>query len=128
MSGSALRDLDELLAPSLVGCFSREQERLGDKQSLKQQIHDITGIAGSALQEAALSQFSVDERFSWMKCRQTKVEEDKAYSLLGIFGIYMPLIYGDGKENALKRLITSIRVEKEKPGMHPTLIPSISPR
>jgi hypothetical protein len=26
------------------------------------------------------------------------------YSLLGISSVYMPLIYGEGKENALKRL------------------------
>jgi hypothetical protein len=27
-----------------------------------------------------------------------------AYSLLGIFDVYMPLIYGEGKDSALKRL------------------------
>jgi hypothetical protein len=31
-------------------------------------------------------------------------EEDRAYSLLGIFGVCMPLIYGEGRENALERL------------------------
>jgi hypothetical protein len=29
-------------------------------------------------------------------------KEDKAYSLLGIFDTNMPLIYGEGKEKALK--------------------------
>ena len=105
--------LQELLAPSSVEFFSREGKRLGDKISLKQQIHEITGITNSALQGAALSQFSVNERFSWMERRQTKLEEDKAYSLLGIFKIYMPLIYGEGEENAFKRLRTSILMVKE---------------
>src|SRR5207248_2000523 len=91
----------------------RESKRLGDKRSLKQQIHEITGIADSALQGAALSQFSVDERFSWVENRQTKLEEDKAYSLLGIFDVYMPLIYGEGEENAFKRLRTSVQMVKE---------------
>ena len=34
----------------------------------------------------------------------TTYEEDQAYSLLGIFDISMPIIYGEGKEKALKRL------------------------
>jgi hypothetical protein len=105
--------LQELLAPTSVEFFSRERKRLGDKRSLKQQIHEITGIADSALQGAALSQFSVDERLSWAENRRTKLEEDKAYSLLGIFDVYMPLIYGEGEENAFKRLKTSVQMVKE---------------
>jgi len=105
--------LQELLAPSSVEFFSQECKRLGDKRSLRQQIHEITGIADSALRGAALSEFSVSERFSWIERRQTKREEDKVYSLLGIFNIYMPLIYGEGEENAFKRLRTSIQMVKE---------------
>ena len=103
--------LQELLASSLVEFFSRERQRLGDKGSLKQQIHEITGIAVLALQGAPLSQFSVEERLSWIERRQTKLEEDKAYSLLGIFDVSMPLIYGEGGEKAFKRL----REEIDKP-------------
>ena len=40
---------------------------------------------------------------SWAVKRKTTRKEDEAYSLLGIFGIYMPLIYGEG-ENAFIRL------------------------
>lgn len=35
--------------------------------------------------------------------RQTTRVEDRAYSLLGLFGVYMPTIYGEG-ENAFIRL------------------------
>ena len=96
--------LQEFLAPSSVEFFSRECKRLGDKGSLRQQIYEITGIANLALRGAALSQFSVNKRFLWIERRQTRREEDKAYSLLGILNIYMPLIYGEGEENAFKRL------------------------
>jgi len=96
--------LQELLAPSSVEFFSQEGKRLGNKKSLKRQINGITGIADSALQGTLLSQFSVDERLSWIERRQTKLEEDKAYSLLGIFDVHMPLIYGEGRENAFIRL------------------------
>lgn len=37
----------------------------------------------------------------WAAKCETKCEEDAAYSLLGIFNIYMPLIYGKGREKAL---------------------------
>jgi hypothetical protein len=96
--------LQELLAPDSIQFYSREGKRLGDKKSLGQQICDITGIALSALQGTSISQFSVDERFKWAQSRQTTREEDWAYSLLGIFYISMPLIYGEGRERAVIRL------------------------
>jgi hypothetical protein len=96
--------LQELLAPGSVEFFSQECKLLGDKRSLERQIYEITGIAVLALQGTTLSQFSVDERLSWVENRQTKLEEDEAYSLLGIFDVYIPLIYGEGRKNAFKRL------------------------
>jgi hypothetical protein len=96
--------LQELLAPSSVEFFCSNGKRLGDKRSLELQIYEITGIAVQALQGTPLSDFSVNERMSWAKTRQTKREEDRAYSLLGIFDIHMPLIYGEGAASALKRL------------------------
>ncbi|KAF2815354.1 HET-domain-containing protein [Mytilinidion resinicola] len=105
--------LQELLAPSSVEFFSQEQKRLGDKGSLRRQIHEITGIPNSALQGACLSQFSVNERLSWKEGRHTKLEEDGAYSLLGIFGVYIPPIYGEGTRGAFKRLLDEIsKLEK----------------
>jgi hypothetical protein len=96
--------LQELLAPRSVEFFSQEGKRLGDKRALERQVHGRTGIAVSALQGTPLSQFGVDERLPWAENRQTTCEEDEAYSLLGIFNVYMPLIYGEGKEHALLRL------------------------
>ncbi len=57
----------------------------------------------SALQETDLSRFTIEERLRWAAGRETKRAEDRAYCLLGIFGIFMPLIYGEG-DNAFRRL------------------------
>jgi hypothetical protein len=95
--------LQELIAPSSVEFFSREGMRLGDKRSMEQQVHEITGIAIQALQGSALSNFSAVERMSWVAKRHTMRKEDKAYCLLGIFDVHMPLIYGEG-ERAFIRL------------------------
>ncbi len=86
-----------------------EGERLGDKKSLERQIQEITRITAQALQGGALSHFSVNERMSWAARRETKREEDAAYSLLSIFNIHMPLIYGEGRKNALVRLHKEIK-------------------
>jgi Heterokaryon incompatibility protein (HET) len=56
-----------------------------------------------------LSNFSVTERISWAGNRETTRKEDKAYSLLGIFDIYMPIIYGEGRENAFMRLTEEVK-------------------
>ncbi|KAF2820926.1 HET-domain-containing protein [Ophiobolus disseminans] len=96
--------LQELIAPKSVEFFSKEEQRLGDKQSMEQTLHEITRIAIQALQGKPLPQFTVDERMSWAEKRHTKREEDAAYSLLGIFDIHMPLLYGERREKALLRL------------------------
>jgi hypothetical protein len=96
--------LQELLAPKSIDFFSAESKHIGDKNSLRQIIHEITRIPKSALCNAPLSNFSVQERMSWMVGRQTTQEDDMAYSLIGILGVSMESRYGEKKEEALKRL------------------------
>jgi Heterokaryon incompatibility protein (HET) len=100
--------LQELIAPRSVEFFSSQGSRLGDKRSMEQQIYEVTGIAVQALRNVPLSDFSVAERFSWAAKRKTTRKEDGAYSLLGIFDVFIPVIYGEGKENAFTRLRTEI--------------------
>lgn len=96
--------LQELLAPRSVEFFSRDGQRLGDKNSLEQEIHEVTGIAPQAIKGCALNQFSINERQSWAAKRKTTIEEDQVYCLLGIFDVHLPLIYGEGKAHAWDRL------------------------
>jgi tetratricopeptide (TPR) repeat protein len=96
--------LQELIAARSVEFFSSDGERFGDKKSLEQELHQITGISIYALRGCPPSQFNVAERMSWAAKRTTKREEDKAYSLLGIFDIHMPAIYGEGEHHAFRRL------------------------
>ena len=96
--------LQELLAPSSVKFFTNEGKLLGDKISRAQIIHEITGIPVQALRGEPLSHFSVEERFSWAATRKATRAEDWAYSLVGIFDVFLPIIYGEGRENAIRRL------------------------
>jgi hypothetical protein len=105
--------LQELLAPSLVEFFSREWHRLGDRISLKSQIYHVTSIPQEVLEGAPLSQSSVDERFRWRQNRDTKLKEDAAYSMSGIFDVDMAPVYGEGVEEAFRRLHDRIRQREE---------------
>ncbi|MCJ1314623.1 hypothetical protein MMC25_008305 [Agyrium rufum] len=96
--------LPELIAPASVDFFCKDRVLLGNKFSLERHICEVTGIPASTLRGSPLSDFSVAERMSWAAGRETTCKEDKAYSLLGIFDVYMPLIYGEGKDRALTRL------------------------
>ncbi|KAH6639423.1 WD40-repeat-containing domain protein [Boeremia exigua] len=96
--------LQELLAPKIVEFFSREGHTLGDRASLKWQIHRATVIPHAALEGCLLSQFTVNERLGWIQNRQTKLEEDKAYSLSGVLGVELMPVYGEGANEAFRRL------------------------
>jgi hypothetical protein len=110
--------LQELIAPRIVEFFAINGERLGDKLSLQTVIHEITGIAPKALQGHPLTEFSIAERKSWAAKREAKREEDLVYSLLGIFGVWMPLIYSEGREHALRRLDDEI--SKQQRALEPS--------
>ncbi|KAH8745284.1 heterokaryon incompatibility protein-domain-containing protein, partial [Diaporthe sp. PMI_573] len=96
--------LQELIAPVSVEFFSREGVRLGTRESLEHDIHDITGLPLAILRGDPLSHFSIPERLAWAEKRETTRKEDRAYSLLGLFGIHMSLIYGEGEPGAFRRL------------------------
>ncbi|KAK5990741.1 Vegetative incompatibility protein HET-E-1 [Cladobotryum mycophilum] len=102
--------LQELIAPSNLSFYSLGWEPLGTRSSLKGVIGDVTGIPGGVLESQAggrrarLEGISVAEKMSWAAKRVTTRPEDVAYCLLGIFDINMPLIYGEGRVKAFKRL------------------------
>lgn len=110
--------LQELLAPSVVQFFCRGGKRLGSKASLEQEICQITKISTSALQGKHLASFSFEERMGWTAGRETTVEEDRVYCLLGIFNVFLPLIYGEGARPAMARLWEEIQRRHKDGGAH----------
>lgn len=101
--------LQELLAPSVVEFYCIQGLRLGDKVSLEKDIHEITKVPIEALRGQALNTFSVEDRIGWTAGRTTTMKEDKVYCLLGIFGVFLPLIYGEGEQYAKVRLTEEIK-------------------
>jgi hypothetical protein len=96
--------LQELLAPETIYFYNRDWNLLGDKHSLHQEIRDITGVNFGALHYPwSLPSYSIATRMSWASSRTTTRIEDEAYCMLGILGVHMPLLYGEG-HNAFCRL------------------------
>jgi hypothetical protein len=95
--------LQELLAPKHVQFFDGAWAYIGNKETLGGIISTITGIPREYLIEEPLASASVAIKMSWAARRETKRTEDRAYSLLGIFDVSMPLIYGEGMK-AFRRL------------------------
>ncbi|KAI8674031.1 HET domain-containing protein [Fusarium keratoplasticum] len=96
--------LQELIAPSSMIFFSQTWDELGTKETLDRVILKRTRIPEAILSGYQdLETASVAQRMSWASDRRTTRREDLAYCLMGIFGINMPLLYGEG-ERAFVRL------------------------
>lgn len=112
--------LQELIAPGSAIFFARDWMKIGSRYELRESLVAITGIGyvvfvgqkHSAAEEPGkrahlianiLGAFSIAQKMSWASKRRTTRAEDMAYSLLGIFGVNMPLLYGEG-ERAFIRL------------------------
>ncbi|KAK3392882.1 hypothetical protein B0H63DRAFT_456764 [Podospora didyma] len=96
--------LQELLAPQNVVFYGRGWKHLGSKSTLAKTIEKATKIDELTLREPKLvHKASIARRMSWAANRQTSRVEDMAYSLMGIFGVNMAPLYGEG-ENAFLRL------------------------
>lgn len=90
--------LQELIAPPSVIFFSVDWEVIGTKTSLAATIAIITRIDEKILLGGNLSEISVAKKMSWASGRRTTRVEDEAYSLMGLFGVHMPTIYGEGRK------------------------------
>lgn len=97
--------LQELVAPKNVMFFDTHWEYIGDRESLQFVLSSRTKIRRDfLLRSEIIGRASISQRMSWYSGRQTTVPEDTAYCLLGLFGVNMLLLYGEGAERAFLRL------------------------
>ncbi|UZP36749.1 hypothetical protein NXS19_004565, partial [Fusarium pseudograminearum] len=81
--------------------FDKDWNMCGDRVELQDAIQAATGIDSTSLIKAShkdgtyLRFIRLGSLFSWAANRQTTRYEDQAYSLLGIFDVNMPLLYGE---------------------------------
>ncbi|RDX45548.1 HET-domain-containing protein, partial [Lentinus brumalis] len=96
--------LQELIAPDHVVFVASSWEILGTKADLAALLAEITWVPVPVLLlEEEVRDISIARRMSWASSRVTTRTEDEAYSLMGIFEVNMPTLYGEGRQ-AFRRL------------------------
>ncbi|CZT21340.1 uncharacterized protein RCC_07203 [Ramularia collo-cygni] len=96
--------LQELIAPGYIEFYNKDWELMGSKISMLKELAEITRICDEVLRDReALQSISVAARMAWASDRSTTRIEDRAYSLMGIFDVNLPMLYGEG-EKAFARL------------------------
>ena len=91
--------LQEMIAPSDVQFFNKEWQAIGDKRTLARTLEGITGVPEHILRDGLYGDRPcVAQIMSWAANRTTTRVEDRAYSLMGLLGVNMPMLYGEGKK------------------------------
>ncbi|KAI1756080.1 HET-domain-containing protein [Xylaria castorea] len=105
------KQLQELIAPPKVQFFDKAWSSMGGRAGLVENIHHITGIdkyvlryIGTLSLTNSMRTCSVHTKMVWASRRTTTRAEDRAYSLMGLFNVNMPLLYGEGRVKAFQRL------------------------
>ncbi|KAI0201667.1 HET-domain-containing protein [Astrocystis sublimbata] len=97
--------LQELLAPWSLEFYDMDWNYMGTKRELATALATITGIdSGYHTGEKHINEACIAVKMSWMSHRETTYPEDMAYSMIGIFNIAMPVVYGEGGPRAFRRL------------------------
>ncbi len=102
--------LQELIAPSRVDFYGKDWVVLGSKDTESDHItafvrtlSEITTIDRLVLWKPTyMKGKSIATRMSWAAKRKTTRKEDLAYSLMGLFDVNMPLLYGEGDKAFLR--------------------------
>ncbi|CCL99787.1 uncharacterized protein FIBRA_01809 [Fibroporia radiculosa] len=119
--------LQELLAPRRVKCFGRGWVPLTSAQAdidkdtaaaggvrkfvstpLLQHLASGAGIRVEDMMSYSPGPTDVPKRMAWAARRTTTRGEDRAYCLMGMFGVSIPTAYGEGPDLAFFRLVEAI--------------------
>jgi hypothetical protein len=96
--------LQEMIAPQNLRLYNKDWICTGDKSDYGTLIAlcQVTGVPEKVMRTGNVGLCCIAQRMSWAAGRRTTRAEDRAYSLLGIFGVNMPLIYGEGEKAFLR--------------------------
>lgn len=95
--------LQELIAPRDLVFLNQTWTTIDSKTSLADIVQFVTNISHSVLSgHDSLEDICAAQKMSWAAGRRTTKVEDRAYSLLGLFGVNMTTIYGEGKRAFLR--------------------------
>ena len=91
--------LQEMIAPQDLQFFNKDWQPIGDKKGLARKLRRITGVPEPVLAYGLeRNRPCVAQIISWAANRTTTRVEDRAYSLMGLLDVNMPMLYGEGKK------------------------------
>ena len=107
--------LQEMIAPSNVQFFNVNWECIGDKKVLARTLTHITQVPEHILQEGlAGNRPCVAQIMSWAANRATTRLEDRAYSLMGLLDVNMPMLHGEGRKAFHRLQLEIIRTSNDQ--------------
>ena len=107
--------LQELIAPSNVQFLNKNWQIIGDKRTLAPTLVDITGVPEHILIHGLCgNRPCVAQIISWAAHRTTTRVEDRAYSLMGLLDVNMPMLYGEGKKAFHRLQLEIIRASNDQ--------------
>ncbi|KAK0102259.1 hypothetical protein ONS95_005881 [Cadophora gregata] len=104
--------LQELLAPEFLIFFDKNWKDIDTKLRLLGELSSITGISTQYLADPEGA--SVAQIMSWASARHTTRIEDQAYCLMGLFGIHMRPLYGEGNKAFLRLQLEILRTSDDE--------------
>ncbi|THV01327.1 HET-domain-containing protein, partial [Dendrothele bispora CBS 962.96] len=96
--------LQELIAPRSMVFLNQEWNMIGTRFSMRHIVAEVTSIPVKVFEDGIVERYSIAQKMSWAASRKTTRDEDMAYCLMGLFGVNMPPIYGEGGVKAFMRL------------------------
>ena len=91
--------LQEMIAPWNLQFFNKDWQPMGDRKCLARTLERITGVPQHILADGLEgNRPCVAQIISWAAERTTTRVEDRAYSLMGLLDVNMPMLYGEGKK------------------------------
>ncbi|KAF9474692.1 hypothetical protein BDN70DRAFT_815198, partial [Pholiota conissans] len=78
---------------------------------IQKKIEQATGIQPSTAHHGSTMDIEgghIIQKMRWAAKRETTRAEDRAYSLMGVFGVSISIAYGEGAERAFFRLIEAV--------------------
>ena len=107
--------LQEMIAPQDVRFFNKNWQSIGDKKTLARTLMLITEVPEHILEKGISgNRPCVAQIMSWAAHRTTTRIEDRAYSLMGLLDVNMPMLYGEGKKAFHRLQLEIIRMSNDQ--------------
>ena len=89
--------LQEMISPREVRFYDKRWRFFGTKKGLSEEIAEITRVDVDTLSGDDPRRCLIAQRMCWAAGREATRVEDQAYSLLGLFDLSLPMLYGEGE-------------------------------